>query len=71
MGRKVLIRSLHNNFVCSASDSQADKIVAPNRKKYEDDMEAVMNEIKEKDALLVSFLHPVSLRQLLFLLTVG
>lgn len=46
---------MYNGIVCLASGSQTDKILAPNRKKYEDEMEAVMNEIKEKDALLVSF----------------
>ena len=48
---------LYNDFVCLALDSHADKIIAPDRKKYEDDMEAVLNEIKEKDALLVSFVY--------------
>jgi len=34
--------------------SGLDTIKAPDRKKYEEDVEAVMNVIKEKNALLVS-----------------
>jgi len=34
-------------------------------------MEAVMNKIKEKDALLVSFVYLMTLRRMLFLLTGG
>jgi len=52
--------------------SGVDAIKAPDRKKYEEDVESVMNEIKDKNALLVSFYsqpRAVFLFLLLFKLT--
>ena len=44
-----------SNVVFLEPSSGSDAIKAPDRKRYEEDVEAVMNVIKEKNVLLVSF----------------